>query len=469
MKIRIAVVVISVLLVGASSCDARPNVVVIYMDDMGWGDLGTQGAVGFDTPNLDRLANEGTRLTTFYSVCSVCSASRAGLMTGCYPARVITRSVLFPQTKIGLHPDEVILPELLAAGGYQCHMIGKWHLGHQPDVLPTKQGFETYYGVPYSNDMGCDPRMTLAEDALLRKDVTRANFASLAKPRSPLAPLMQGEDVVEVPSEQATLTKRYTERAVRLIVEHGTRDGAEPLFLYLAHTMPHKPIAASSTFTGTTDRGLYGDVISEVDWSIGQIHEAVQSAGLAENTVIFFSSDNGPWNENSSGHLRGRKASNFEGGHRVPTIIWGPTRIPAGRVADGMGATIDVFPTLAALCDVGVRTRDDAPLDGLDQSGYWTGQADGSPRRDFYYWGPTCGPRPQGVRDARWKLLTTSRNRKGNETSKDPFPWLFDLQTDEAESTNVADQHPDVVARLKSQVDAFEAYIRDTQRQPWQE
>lgn len=457
------------LLASVSAAQARPNVILVYMDDMGWGDLGTQGAVGFETPNLDRLANEGTRLTTFYSVCSVCSASRAGLITGCYPARVITKSVLFPQTNIGLHPDEVTLAELLEQGGYRRHMIGKWHLGHQPPVLPMKQGFESYFGIPYSNDMGCDPRMTLADDAVLRNGVTRENFVERAKPRSPLAPLMNGDKVIEVPSDQTTLTKRYTERAVSLIREYGTSDGEQALFLYLAHTMPHKPIAASGSFTGTTERGLYGDVLSEIDWSIGQIVAAVKDAGLAENTLMVFTSDNGPWNSQSSGHLRGGKATNFEGGHREPTIVWGPGRIPAGRVANGLGATIDLFPTLATLCDVPIQTRDDAPLDGVDLSEYLLGKADASPRDDFFYWGPTCGPKPQGVRDLRWKLLVTTRNRKGNETAKDPLPWLFDLENDEAESKNVAGEHPEIVAKLTAKLTSFEEQIRATQRTPWTE
>lgn len=449
--------------------DARPNVVLIYMDDMGWGDLGTQGAVGFDTPALDLLADEGTRLTTFYSVCSVCSASRAGLMTGCYPARVIRRSVLFPQTKMGLHPDEIILPELLAAGGYRCHMVGKWHLGHQPPVLPTRQGFDSYFGVPYSNDMGCDPRMQLAADAVLRANVTRETFASLAKPRSPLAPLMQNDEVVEVPSDQATITKRYTERAESLIREHGSRDGNAPLFLYLAHTMPHKPIAASGDFVGNTERGLYGDVISEIDWSIGRIRDAIREAGIENNTLVFFSSDNGPWNNESSSHLRGLKFSNFEGGHRVPTIVWGPGIIPSGKVAAGMGATIDVVPTLAALCDVSVKSRDEQPLDGLDLSEYWLGKSDDSPRTDFYYWGPTCGPRPQGVRDDRWKLLLTTRKRRGKDSPVENLPLLFDLRADESETTNVADAHAAVVARLTAKVDEFESHISEQMREPWTE
>ena len=215
---------------------ARPNIILIYMDDMGWSDLGVQGAVGFETPNLDRMAAEGLRMEQFYSVCSVCSASRAGLMTGSYPARIMDRSVLFPDAKTALHPDEVTIADTLMAAGYQTHMVGKWHLGHQPEVLPTEQGFQSYFGVPYSNDMGCDPRMVLAEDCVFRDGITRENFATVANRKTPRSPLMEGKQVVEVPSDQATLTRRYTERAVALIQEHATAadGGGEPLFLYLS-------------------------------------------------------------------------------------------------------------------------------------------------------------------------------------------------------------------------------------------
>lgn len=445
----------------------RPNVILVYMDDMGWSDIGTQGAVGFETPSLDKLAAEGLRMTEFYSVCSVCSASRAGLMTGCYPSRVMKSSVLFPDSKTALHPDETTMADMFAAAGYQTHMVGKWHLGHQPEVLPTEQGFQSYYGVPYSNDMGCDPAMKLARDATLRGDITRENFSQKAKRRSPLAPLMKDTEVVEVPSDQATLTKRYTEHAVQLIKDHGSADGKEPLFLYYAHTMPHKPIAASSDFTGTTERGLYGDVISEIDWSIGQLTDAIREAGIEKNTLFIFSSDNGPWNDESVVHLRGKKFSNFEGGQRVPTIIWWPGKVEAGQVSDELGSTIDLLPTLASIGDFKFESRDGSPLDGVDLSEHWLGQSKETPRKDFYYYGHTCTPKPQGVRDGRWKLLITTRKPKGRKDSGDPFPWLFDLENDERETTNVAAGHPDVVKRLTAEIEAFEKKILASSRQPW--
>tara|TARA_R110002049_G_scaffold2750_4_gene22000 strand:- start:187478 stop:188893 length:1416 start_codon:yes stop_codon:yes gene_type:complete len=453
--------------VSVAAAADRPNVILVYMDDMGWSDIGTQGATGFQTPHLDRLAAEGLRCTEFYSVCSVCSASRAGLMTGCYPARVMNQSVLFPDSTTALHPDENTMAEMFAGAGYQTHMVGKWHLGHQDPVLPTEQGFQSYYGVPYSNDMGCDPEMALADDVILRDDITRENFRSKSAKRYPLAPLMRDKEIIEVPSDQTTLTRRYTQRATELIKQHGSQDASEPLFLYFAHTMPHKPIAASGDFVGTTQRGLYGDVIEEIDWSIGQLVGAIGEAGIAENTLLIFSSDNGPWNADSATYLRGLKFSNFEGGQRVPTIVWWPGRIKGGSTTDQMGATIDILPTLASISGIEFEARDGAPLDGVDLSAHWLGNRSESPRQEFYYYGPTCGPKPQGIRDQRWKLLLSARKKKNDRTVTEPFPWLFDLESDERESTNVASSHPKVVQRLTAKIELFEKQMIDTQRAPW--
>lgn len=450
-----------------STAAERPNVILVYMDDMGWGDIGTQGAVGFKTPHLDQLAAEGLRCTRFYSVCSVCSASRAGLMTGCYPARVMERSVLFPDSKTALHPDENTMAEMFKANGYKTHMIGKWHLGHQASVLPTEQGFQSYFGVPYSNDMGCDPTMVLAEDANLRGDITVENFKEKSRNRYPLAPLMVDKQIVEVPSDQATLTRRYTERATALIKSASSKDGKDPLFLYFAHTMPHKPIAASEPFKGKAERGLYGDVIQEIDWSIGQLTEAIRNAGIADNTLLIFTSDNGPWNTNSAAHLRGLKFSNFEGGQRVPTILWWPGKITRGRTTDRLGATIDILPTLVSIGDFKYESRDGSPLNGFDLSDLWLGNSDKSPREEFFYYGPTCGPKPQGVQDGRWKLLLTSRRKRNDKSKQEPYPWLFDLQEDESESTNVASQHPEIVQRLTARITAFEQQMKDTKRTSW--
>lgn len=443
--------------------------ILVYMDDMGWSDLGSQGASGFQTPHLDKLAEEGLRCTNFYSVCSVCSASRAGLMTGCYPTRVMERSVLFPDSTTALHPDENTVAEMFEAGGYKTHMVGKWHLGHQPETLPTAQGFQSYFGVPYSNDMGCDPDMTLADEAVLRADITRDNFREKAAKRYPLAPLMRDKEIVEVPSDQSTLTRRYTERAVELIKTHGTHDGKHPLFLYYAHTMPHKPIAASDAFVGKTSRGLYGDVIEEIDWSIGQMTAAIRQAGLAQNTLLIFSSDNGPWNKDSATYLRGLKFSNFEGGQRVPTIVWWPEKIEGRRVSDKLGSTIDILPTLAQIGGFQFESRDGSPLDGVDLSDHWLGLSDESPRKDFFYYGSTCTPKPQGVRDQRWKLLTTARMKKGEKNTDAPFPWLFDLEADERETTNVASQHPKIVKRLTRKIEDFGKQMVEGKRTSWTE
>lgn len=455
--------ILPALLVLTGLAADRPNVILVYMDDMGWGDIGVQDAQGFKTPNLDRMASEGIRLTEFYSICSVCSASRAGLMTGCYASRVMQASVLFPNSKTALHPDEVTIADMLQGAGYDTHMVGKWHLGHQPAVMPMQQGFSSFYGVPYSNDMGCDKRMPLAADALLRADITRENFTELAKGRYPLAPLFMNGEIVEVPSDQATLTKRYTARATTLIREQ--KDADAPLFLYYAHTMPHKPIFASDDFLGKSERGLYGDVLQEIDWSIGELLKAASELG---NTMIFFTSDNGPWNSpGSTAHLRGLKFSNWEGGQRVPTIAWWPGTIPAGQVSDALCSTIDVLPTLAALTGSELSPRGGAALDGLDISPILKGTATSSGREHFFYYGHTCGARPQGVRDARWKLILKVRTKKGQPSEQPPL--LYDLDADEAESNNLAAKHPEVVTRLTALIDAHEAQMIATKRSAWQE
>jgi arylsulfatase A len=263
----------------------------------------------------------------------------------------------------------------------------------------------------------------------------------------------------------AMLTQRYTQRAIKLIESFGSSDEKKPLFLYFAHTMPHKPIAASEDFVGTTERGLYGDVIEEIDWSIGQLTAAIRKAGIAKNTLLIFSSDNGPWNADSATYLRGLKFSNFEGGQRVPMIAWWPGKIAAGRTSDKLGSTIDILPTLASIGAFEYQSRDGSPVDGVDLSDHWMGRSKESPRKDFYYYGSTCTPKPQGIRNERWKLLLTARKKKG--AKKESFPLLFDLGSDERETTNVAGQHPEVVNSLTRKIEAFEKKIIASKRSAW--
>ena len=290
-----------------------PNVVVIFCDDLAYADLGCYGAKGYKTPNIDRLARQGMRFTDFYVAQAVCSASRAALMTGCYPNRIGIKGALGPQSKIGLNTNEVTIAKMLKERGYATGVFGKWHLGHLPEFLPLRHGFDEFFGLPYSNDMW-------------------PNHPTAGTNYPPL-PLIEGERAVEIMPDQTQLTTRYTERAVRFIERHKS----QPFFLYVPHNMPHVPLFVSSKFAGKTKRGLFGDVLAEIDWSVGEILGALKKHGLEENTLVIFSSDNGPWlvygdHAGSAKPLREGKATAFDGGVRVPFIARWPGRIPAGKV-----------------------------------------------------------------------------------------------------------------------------------------
>ena len=404
------------LLGGVSAAERRrPNIVIIFADDLGYGDLGCFGHPTIRTPNLDRMAAEGCKLTQFYSAAPVCTPSRAALLTGRYPIRngmcSSKRGVLFPDSAGGIQDSEVLIPEALKAQGYATACIGKWHLGHLPQYLPTRHGFDRYFGIPYSNDM---------------------------KP----SPLLDGEETIEEPADQTTLTRRYTERALAFIRENRRR----PFFLYFPHTFPHVPLFASERFRDTSLRGLYGDVVEELDWSVGRILEGLRQEGLARNTLVFFTSDNGPWltqklNGGSAGLLRGGKGSTWEGGMREPCVAYWPGTIPAGRVSADLGATLDLLPTCLGLAGAPLPT--DRVLDGYDLMPALTGQ--GQPQRDrmFFYQGAQLW----AVRRGPWKAHLTSQDPAGKPQPNDP-PLLFNLETDPSERQDVAEQHADVVAEL---------------------
>ena len=301
--------------VPAAAQPAPPNVVLIFCDDLGYGDIGVQGS-SIRTPHLDRMAAEGVRLTHFYSANPVCSPSRAALLTGRYPTRVGVPRVLFPVDKAGLDRSEKTIANVLKARGYQTQCVGKWHLGHTPEYLPTARGFDHYFGIPYSNDM--NPRL-----------------------------LLRDTETVEQEATLETLTPRYTEAAVQFIEQ--SAKAAKPFFLYMPHTYPHIPLAASPKFRGKSPQGLYGDVIEEIDWSVGEILAAVKRSGQERNTLVIFTSDNGPWYQGSAGQLRGRKGSTLEGGVREPFIARMPGRIPKGLVSTAIGSSLDLMPTIIKL------------------------------------------------------------------------------------------------------------------------
>lgn len=445
---------------GPASAAERPNVVLIFTDDQGYGDVGCFGAEGFKTPNLDRMAEEGMRFTDFYVACPVCSGSRTALLTGCHYTRVSMGAVLFPGSKIGLHPDEITIAEVLKPLGYATACIGKWHLGHRPPFLPTRQGFDYYFGIPYSNDMTIDPTAELAQDIVLREGMTVERIRS-EKPIRNKVPLMRGEEVIEYPADQSTLTRRYTQEAIRFIRRHG--DG--PFFVYLPHTMCHVPLAASSEFRGRTDRGLFGDVIEELDWSVGEILRTLKELDLDQRTLVIFTTDNGAAS-GSAEPLRAKKGSLYDGGIRVPCIMRWPDRIPAGKVCSEVAATIDLLPTIAQLA--GGRIPRDRKIDGKSIWPLMQGAPGAKSPHDAYI--VVHGGRA-AVRAGKWKFYpwpegAGRKRRQEPAKSRPPRPpvQLYDLSLDISETTNVAPQHPDVVASLQELVDARRKDLSENRR-----
>ena len=404
-----------------------PNVVLIFADDLGWGDLGCYGG-SLRTPHLDSLARDGMRFNHFYSANPVCSPSRASLLTGRYPTRVGVPRVLFPKDTTGLNDGETTIAQMLRSLGYRSMCVGKWHLGHLPPHLPTSRGFDEYFGIPYSNDM--TPR-----------------------------PLMQNLETIEEPAKLETLTPRYTERAVRFI----DRSQDSPFFLYMPHTYPHIPLAASERFRGKSPHGMYGDVLEELDWSVGEVLGALRAHGLEDNTLVLFSSDNGPWFQGSPGRLRGRKGMTWEGGVRVPLLARLPGRIPQGRVSDAVASTMDVLPTVARL--TGARLPD-RPLDGVDLWPVLAGEQKELEREALLYFDNLY---VQCARRGRHKLHLARYNNvtyspapaSGRVNLPLPKPELYDLVADPDESYDIAPERPEVVRDLQARVERLIATFPD--------
>ncbi|HEY1599326.1 MAG TPA: sulfatase [Pirellulales bacterium] len=428
----------------------HPNIVIIYCDDLGYGDLGVFGAQGFTTPNLDRMAAEGVRFTRFYTAQPVCSASRTALLTGCYPNRLGIQGALGPQAKIGINAAEMTLAELVKQRDYATAIFGKWHLGHHPQFLPTHHGFDEYFGLPYSNDMWP-----------LHPDYLATKGSPQKRPGFPDLPAIEGDKVVipEVTSkEQRQLTTWYTERAVKFI----DRSKDRPFLLYVAHSMPHVPLHVSDKFQGKSAQGMYGDVIEEIDWSVGEILAALARNGLDRRTLVIFTSDNGPWlnygdHAGSAGPLREGKGTCWEGGVREPFVARLTGCIPAGSVCNEPAMTIDLLPTIARLTGAPLPKL---PIDGLDIWPLLSGQPGAKNPHEayFFYYNDN---ELQAVMSGNWKLYLphtyrTLAGRPGGHDSKPVSyeqrklekPELYDVQADIGETKNVAAEHPDVVARL---------------------
>lgn len=429
---------------------SRPNVVVIFMDDMGYGDPSCYNGLLYQTPNIDRLAAEGMRFTNFYSAQAVCSASRAALLTGCYPNRIGISGALAPMSPIALSSKEETIASVLKKNGYRTSMVGKWHLGSKAPFLPTYFGFDEYLGLPYSNDM-----WPVHYDG---KPITdTANRRS----RYPTLPLIEGDKparFIKTLEDQSTLTATYTERATAFI----KKNKSNPFFLYLAHSMVHVPIAASPRFLGKSKLGLFGDVMMEVDWSVGEIMRTLRENGLEKNTLVIFTSDNGPWlnfgnHAGNTGGLREGKGSSWEGGQREPCIMRWPGTIPAGTVCNKMAATLDLLPTIANI------TGSELPvnkIDGVNIKSLLLNEPDANPRDELAYYYKTNDL--EAVRRSRWKLVLphSSRTYKLHLPGQDGFPSptpevpvalaLYDLSVDPGETQDVQTQHPDIVADLQA-------------------
>lgn len=430
-----------------------PNIVLIFTDDQGYQDIGCFGSTTIRTPHLDQMAEEGMKFTDFYSACSVCSPSRAALLTGSYPPRTGITQVLFPRHQIGLSPKEVTVAEILKEKGYATACIGKWHLGHHKKFLPTNQGFDTYFGIPYSNDMTLDPTASFASDAVFRKGYTLEK-ARTAQTVKNFVPLMRDNEIIEYPADQTTLTKRYTEEAIKFMTEN--KDN--PFFIYLPHTMPHIPLFVTPEFAGKSAEGLYGDTIEELDWSVGQILKSIKSLGLDDNTLVVFTSDNGPW-KLKSGHggsafpLRGYKFSTYEGGMRVPCIMRWPGKIPAGGVCNKVAATIDLMPTFTKLA--GAEIPDDRVIDGYNIWSLMSGEKGASSPHSAYHF--YKGTRLESTRKGDWKIRVTGNNKNRNVE-------LYNLKVDISESNNIADSHPDKVKALMAEMQSFDSQLRERKR-----
>ncbi len=418
------------------SNNSKPNFIIIFADDMGYGDMGTFGHPTIKTPNLDNLADEGQKWTNFYVAAPVCTPSRAGLLTGRLPIRTgmcsDKRRVLFPDSKGGLPTSEITIASALKKSGYSTACIGKWHLGHLPQYSPNKHGFDYYFGIPYSNDMDMEKGLNYME--------TNRN----PKTEYFNVPLLRNSEIIERPADQTTITKRYTAEAINFIKQNKEK----PFFLYMPHSMPHVPLFRSKEFENKSLRGTYGDVIEELDWSVGEIIKTLKQNGLDKNTLVVFTSDNGPWlifkdHGGSAGLLSGGKGGTYEGGMREPTIFWCPGKVKPGVVMD-LGTTLDLLPTITRLANV--KLPNDRTFDGYDLYPTLSELAN-SPRDEVFYY---RGEQVFAIRKGAFKAHFITQPEYGsNIKTKHDVPLLYNLNIDPAEKNNVAEIYPEVIAEIE--------------------
>ncbi|MEM0896190.1 MAG: sulfatase [Verrucomicrobiota bacterium] len=452
---------ISLLVCCTHAFGGEPNIVIIFTDDQGYGDVGCYGAEGYTTPHLDRMAAEGVKFTDFYVAQAVCGASRAALLTGCYPNRIGIRGAPGPGSKIGLHPDEMTIAEVVKQKDYATGIFGKWHLGDAKEFLPVHQGFDDYYGLPYSNDMWpYHPNVLhLPMEERLKK--------------WPVLPMVEGDEIVDpevTPEDQTRLTADYTRRAVNFIEKNKDK----PFFLYLAHSMPHVPLYTSKEFEGSSSQGAYGDVIQEIDWSVGQVLESLAKHGIDENTLVIFTCDNGPWlsygnHGGSAGPLREGKGTAWEGGVRVPCLMRWPGKIPAGSICEKPAMTIDLLPTIAAITGTPLPER---TIDGNDIWPLISSPKEAKAQGPYYFfWGTDL----HAVRWGKWKYHFAHGYRSlTGEPGMDGLPdgytqartdvALYDLRKDIGERKNIIDAHPGIAKKIRGMGETFARQLEKEKR-----
>jgi arylsulfatase A-like enzyme len=436
----------------------KVNVVLIFADDQGYGDLGCFGSKKIKTPNIDQMAKEGRKFTNFMVASPVCTPSRAALLTGCYPKRVgLHQHVLFPSSTKGLHPDEYTLADHFRSQGYATACYGKWHLGHHPETLPRQNGFDHYFGIPYSNDMNHPDNKGKPKGGPDGMDILWNDPEStLTKWKTPL---IENEKIVELPVDQRTITRRCTDKTISFIKKNKDK----PFFVYVPHSMPHIPLYVPDEIRDPNPLNAYTCVIEHIDSEVGRIIKTIKDLKLDKNTIVIYTTDNGPWlpfkhHGGSAGPLREGKGTTFEGGQRVPCVMWGPSRIPANTVCDELMGTIDLLPSLAAITKRKISSK--KKIDGLDASNLILGTGS-TPRKEFLHY--TSRGELEGIRSGEWKLLRKKpRNKKQAE-----MVMLFNLSKDLSEENNLAQEQPAIVARLSSRMQKLDGEIEKNARQPW--